>query len=233
MSAAGPSPGTRRFGTARHAFGLLFALAVGLINGVLIADVEIPALYASWAWPRWSTASSVTPWRPLYVASNPPAPQRSPGSAADLSWARRRRSYFSRLDRFGWFRVPALHKTGAICLCDRRQFRRRRAFPARRFARSSSCNTTLSAMIAFVAGMITAIAVASMNTNVVNFSLNYNIILVVVLGGIGLPGGARAPQRDCRHAADRHFAQRNTHHEHPIHAPERDPARFSGCDLHR
>jgi ribose transport system permease protein len=37
--------------------------------------------------------------------------------------------------------------------------------------------------------MITATAVASMDTNVANSSLIYDIILVVVLGGIGLSGG--------------------------------------------
>jgi ribose transport system permease protein len=47
----------------------------------------------------------------------------------------------------------------------------------------------LSASIAYVAGMITATAVASMNTNVSNSSLIYDVILVVVLGGIGLSGG--------------------------------------------
>ena len=37
--------------------------------------------------------------------------------------------------------------------------------------------------------MITATAVASMDTNVANSSMIYDIILVVVLGGIGLSGG--------------------------------------------
>ena len=47
----------------------------------------------------------------------------------------------------------------------------------------------LSASIAYVAGMITATAVSSMNTNVATSSLIYDVILVVVLGGIGLSGG--------------------------------------------
>ena len=47
----------------------------------------------------------------------------------------------------------------------------------------------ISATIAYLAGMITATAVASMNTNVANSSLIYDVILVVVLGGIGLSGG--------------------------------------------
>jgi ribose transport system permease protein len=48
----------------------------------------------------------------------------------------------------------------------------------------------LSATVAYLAGMITATAVSSMNTAVVvNSSMIYDIILVVVLGGIGLSGG--------------------------------------------
>ena len=54
----------------------------------------------------------------------------------------------------------------------------------------------------------------------------YDVILVVVLGGIGLSGG-RGGIRNVhrRHAADRHPAERHDHHEHPIHAAERDPER--------
>ena len=47
----------------------------------------------------------------------------------------------------------------------------------------------MSATIAYVAGMITATAVASMNTNIAISSMIYDVILVVVLGGIGLSGG--------------------------------------------
>ena len=47
----------------------------------------------------------------------------------------------------------------------------------------------ISASIAYLAGIITATAVASMDTNVANSSLIYDVILVVVLGGIGLSGG--------------------------------------------
>ena len=37
--------------------------------------------------------------------------------------------------------------------------------------------------------MITATAVASMNTEIANSSMIYDVILVVVLGGVGLSGG--------------------------------------------
>ena len=48
---------------------------------------------------------------------------------------------------------------------------------------------SISASIAYLGGMITATAVASMDTNVANSGLIYDVILVVVLGGIGLSGG--------------------------------------------
>jgi ribose transport system permease protein len=48
---------------------------------------------------------------------------------------------------------------------------------------------TLSAMIAFVAGLLMASSTASMNMLVVNGTLIFDVILVVVLGGISLVGG--------------------------------------------
>jgi len=47
----------------------------------------------------------------------------------------------------------------------------------------------ISGAISFLAGIITATSVASMNTRVVNSNMIYDVILVVVLGGVGLSGG--------------------------------------------
>ena len=47
----------------------------------------------------------------------------------------------------------------------------------------------LSALIAFIAGLLTAASLHWMNTRVVNSTLLYDIILVAVIGGIGLSGG--------------------------------------------
>ena len=43
--------------------------------------------------------------------------------------------------------------------------------------------------VAFLAGVITATAVASMDTAAANSSLIYDVVLVVVIGGIGFSGG--------------------------------------------
>jgi len=47
----------------------------------------------------------------------------------------------------------------------------------------------LSSLVAFVAGTVTVAEVTSMNTRVVNSTLIYDVILVVVVGGVGLSGG--------------------------------------------
>jgi ribose transport system permease protein len=47
----------------------------------------------------------------------------------------------------------------------------------------------ISALMAFVAGLLTAASLQSMNTRVVNSTLLYDIVLVAVIGGIGLSGG--------------------------------------------
>lgn len=47
----------------------------------------------------------------------------------------------------------------------------------------------ISALIGYVAGIITAASVASMNTRLALSTYIYDVILVVVLGGIGLSGG--------------------------------------------
>lgn len=47
----------------------------------------------------------------------------------------------------------------------------------------------ISALVAFAAGVLTASSLHSINVRVVNSNLLYDIILVVVIGGIGLSGG--------------------------------------------
>ena len=47
----------------------------------------------------------------------------------------------------------------------------------------------ISALVAFIAGLLTASSLHSINTRVVNSTLLYDIVLVAVIGGIGLAGG--------------------------------------------
>lgn len=48
---------------------------------------------------------------------------------------------------------------------------------------------SISALVALGAGLLTAASLLSINTRIVNSTLLYDIILVVVIGGIGLSGG--------------------------------------------
>jgi ribose transport system permease protein len=48
---------------------------------------------------------------------------------------------------------------------------------------------TFSSMVAFLAGLVTAGSVASINTLIFNSSLIFDVLLVVVLGGVSLSGG--------------------------------------------
>jgi ribose transport system permease protein len=47
----------------------------------------------------------------------------------------------------------------------------------------------ISALLALAAGLLTAASLLSINTRIVNQPILYDIILVVVIGGIGLNGG--------------------------------------------
>ena len=47
----------------------------------------------------------------------------------------------------------------------------------------------LSGLIAYFAGIVMAAAISGMNTRIYNSTMIYDVLLVVVLGGIGLSGG--------------------------------------------
>ena len=56
-------------------------------------------------------------------------------------------------------------------------------------ARSSSPQYVITALIAYAAGLVMAAASDGMSTRVYNSTMIYDVLLVVVLGGIGLSGG--------------------------------------------
>ena len=173
---------------AAMVLGFLLALTVGAINGVLIAYVEIPALFATlgmaplvYGFVRYALV-------PLYVVYMPP-------SANDIAWIGggfiagmpTPILFFALIALLG-FAFLRFSKPGRFiyAIGDNFAAARNTGAPVRPII---VLQYALSASIAYVAGMITATAVASMNTNVANSSLIYDVILVVVLGGIGLSGG--------------------------------------------
>jgi ribose transport system permease protein len=168
--------------------GFLLALTVGAINGLLIAYVEIPALFATLGMAPLVYGFVRFALVPLYVVYMPP-------SANDIAWigggfisgVPTPILLFALIALLG-FAFLRFSKPGRFiyAIGDNFAAARNTGAPVRLII---VLQYVLSASIAYVAGMITATAVASMNTNVANSSLIYDVILVVVLGGIGLSGG--------------------------------------------
>ena len=170
------------------AMGLAFSLVVGMINGFLIAYIEMPAIFATLAmgtlvygFGRYFLFGLDV----IYL----------PDSARSLAW----------LGQGVLFDIPVpIFLFASVCLCaylflrytksgrylravgDNLQAARITGVPARPII---VLQYVLSSLIGFVAGIVTAGSVASMNTRVAISTYVYDVILVVVLGGIGLSGG--------------------------------------------
>jgi ribose transport system permease protein len=168
--------------------GYLFALAAGAINGVLIAYVEIPPLFATLGMASVVYGFARYALVPLYVVY-------MPTSGASIAWigggflfgVPTAILFFVLVALLG-FAFLRYTKPGRFiyALGDNFAAARISGAPVRPII---VLQYALSATVAYVAGMITATAVSSMNTNIANSSMIYDVILVVVLGGIGLSGG--------------------------------------------
>jgi ribose transport system permease protein len=170
------------------AIGLAFSLLTGTITGVLVAYIEIPAIFATLAMGTLIYGFGryfLFDLDVIYL----------PDGARHLLW----------LGQGSLFGVPVpIFLFAAVCLAahlflrytrsgrylravgDNLQAARITGIPARPVV---ILQYTLSSFIGFVAGVVTAASVASMNTRVANSTYVYDVILVVVLGGIGLSGG--------------------------------------------
>lgn len=168
--------------------GYLFALAAGVISGVLVAYVEIPALFATLGMASLIYGFARYALVPLYVVY-------MPESGASIAWIGGGFVYgvptsvllFAVVAAIG-FAFLRLTKPGRLiyAMGDNFVAARMSGAPVRAIM---VVQYAISASIAFLAGLITATAVSTMDTNVVNSSLIYDVILVVVLGGVGLSGG--------------------------------------------
>lgn len=170
------------------ALGLGFSLLAGLINGYLIAYVEIPAIFATLA-----MGTAIYGFG-RYFMFNLDVIYFTPG-ADTLRW----------LGDGTVLGIPApIVVFVLVCLIahvflrytksggylravgDNYAAARITGVPARPMI---LMQYMISSLIGFVAGLVTAASVASMNTRVANSTYVYDVILVVVLGGIGLSGG--------------------------------------------
>jgi ribose transport system permease protein len=168
--------------------GFLLALTIGVINGVLIAYIEIPALFATlgmaavvYGFVRWALV-------PLYVVYMPPSANVIAWIGSGFLWGAPLPILLFALIAFLGFLFLRFTKQGRFiyAIGDNFSAARISGAPVRPVI---VLQYALSASIAYVAGLITATAVSSMNTAVSTSSLIYDVILVVVLGGIGLSGG--------------------------------------------
>ncbi|WP_323041317.1 ABC transporter permease [Gemmobacter sp.] len=170
------------------AMGLLFAVVVGAITGFFVAYVEIPSIFATLAISAIVYGLGRGVIADLDVNNLP----------SGLDW-------FIWLGRGSWLGIPVsiwvfgatalvlhlfLRWTGfgrfVYAIGDNGQTARITGIPTRPVL---VLKYVIAAMTAFAAGLVTAASVASMNMRIVNSTMIYDVLLVVVLGGIGLTGG--------------------------------------------
>ena len=170
------------------ALGYLFALVVGVANGLLVAYLEIPALFATLGMAAFAYGFARFFLVPLYVVYMPP-------SASSIAWIGGG-FIFGVPAPILFFALVALLGFGFLRYTKQGRFIYAIGdnFAAARISGAPVrpiivLQYAVSATVAYLAGLITATAVSSMNTAVVNSSMIYDVILVVVLGGVGLSGG--------------------------------------------
>lgn len=168
--------------------GFGFALLIGIVNGLVIAYAEIPALFSTLAMGTFIYGLGRLKMIPSDVMYAPekvvwftkvgqgeilgiPMPvilfSVTAGVAAlFLRFTRTGRYIYSMGDNYAAARITGIPVRPMVTL-----------------------QYTIASVVGFLAGIITAASVGSMNTRIVNSTLIYDVILVVVLGGIGLSGG--------------------------------------------
>ena len=170
------------------ALGFGLALLVGIVNGVLIAYVEIPAIFATLAMATLIyglghfalvdndtifVGDRLSTFKGLFAGA-------VFGVPASVIWAA--------VISFIIFLVLRFTKPGRFiyAMGDNPLTARVTGIPTRPMI---VLQYLISALIAFAAGLLLTATVSSMNTRLANSTMIYDVILVVVIGGIGLTGG--------------------------------------------
>lgn len=168
--------------------GLGMATVVGLLNGFLIAYVEIPSIFATLAMATVIYGFGQSCLVPTDITYLPPSAAWLKGLGGSnvggvpspilvfaalclLAFA------FLRFTKWGRF---------VYAIGDNPVAARVAGVPTRPMM---VLQYVIAAVVAFVAGLVTASVVNSISTRVVNSTLVYDVILVAVIGGIGLSGG--------------------------------------------
>jgi ribose transport system permease protein len=161
---------------------------VGLLNGLLIAYADVPAIFATLATGSFffgMVRSQIISQDVIYL----------PPSAAVLNDLGQVRVLGLPIEVLLFiatgliaFAVLRYSKFGRFvyCLGDNYQAARTMGIPVRLVILAQY---VASALFAWAAGAVTMVGLHSINTRIYNSTLLYDVILVVVIGGIGLSGG--------------------------------------------
>jgi ribose transport system permease protein len=170
------------------AAGLAVAVAIGLINGFIIAFVEVPALFTTLATGFLVFGLGRTFLLDGMIIYMPPGQEA-------LEWIGQGRL----------FGVPAPVLVFALMAVVVQVFLARMTLGRFVYAHGDNLEAArltgiavrpltmleyaICAAIGCIAGLVMASSTASMNTQIVNSTLIFDVILVVVLGGVSLVGG--------------------------------------------
>lgn len=170
------------------ALGMLFAAAVGLLNGIFVAYAEIPALFVTLAtglglaglgqvgilqadMVPWPHELDSLLWLGGVDIAGVPSSIVIVVIVAACTWL------FLNCTKLGLF---------IYAIGDNPNGARTSGIPVRPII---VLQYVLAALIAVLAGFVMASSNGLMDTRIYNLSLIYDVILVVVLGGVGLSGG--------------------------------------------
>ena len=169
------------------ALALAGVIAIGLINGFLVAYADVPAIFATLASSAFVfgfarsqlIGQDATPVPPDHWIEHVGGFRFAdiPVEVFFFSGAAFLAFLFLRYAKWGRY----VYLMGDNFLAARNM-----GIPVRPMI---LLRYVISALIAFSAGILTASSLHSINVRVVNSTLLYDIILVVVIGGIGLNGG--------------------------------------------
>jgi ribose transport system permease protein len=168
--------------------GLVVAVVLGLVNGFLIAFVEIPALFAT-------LATYLLFFNGARTAVLPSLVEDVPGKATHLLWLGHGSvlgipvpilvfAVVALLTEWGLTRTSVgrfIYAHG-----DNPEGAGITGIPTRPL---TMLEYAFSALVAYVAGLVQTGSIASMDTHLALGNLIFSVILVVVLGGISLVGG--------------------------------------------
>jgi ribose transport system permease protein len=169
--------------------GISFALLFGLINGLIIAYAEIPAIFCTLAIQIFVFGLVRLNLIDFEVVYMPP-------NASVITW-------ISNKYIFDFIPMPVIFFVGVLALAalflkftrpgqqiysigDNLEASRIVGIPVRPII---VLQYTLSALLGYIAGIIAAMTVVSVNTRQAMGNFIYDVLLVVVIGGISLSGG--------------------------------------------